>query len=174
MLVQMDWAYKWVDLVMKMVTSVAYKYKINGFVSRKLIPSRGLCQGDPLSPYLFIHVVDVLSHMLLKAKEQGRIKGINLSMGGPNITHLFFADDSLLFAKATEEEMYQLIQILNLYSRAFGQRINVNKSGLIGGRFISQQYKRKLADILSIQVWEHPSKYLGLPANWSRRRTSEL
>lgn len=141
---------EWVNLVMLMVTTVSYRYKINGFVSKKLTPSRGLRQGDPLSPYLFILAVDVLSCMLLKAKEQGYIQGMNLTKDGPSITHLFFADDSLLFAKATEEEMYQVINILNIYTNALGQMINTVKLRLIGGRFISHQVKLRLAGILSV------------------------
>lgn len=165
---------EWVNLVMLMVTTVSYRYKINGFVSKKLTPSRGLRQGGPLSPYLFILAADVLSRMLLKAKEQGYIQEMNLTKDGPSITHLFFGDDSLLFAKATEEEMYQVINILNMYTNASGQMINTTKSGLIGGRFISHQVKLRLAGILSIQVWDNPGKYLGLPVEWSRKKINDL
>lgn len=70
--------------------------------------------------------------------------------------------------------MYQLKRILNMYSRASGQLINVAKSGLIGGKYISPQMKASLARILSIQVWDNPGKYLGLLAEWGRKKTSEL
>lgn len=165
---------RWVSLVMRMVTTVSYRYKINGFTSKKLTPHRGLRQGDPLSPYLFILAADVLSHMLLNAKENGTIEGVELSSGSPSLTHLFFADDSLLFAKAKDEEMFQFVWILNDYARALGQKINLGKSGLIGGKYLSFPTKCRLARILSIQVWDHPGKYLGLPGDWSRNKSGDL
>lgn len=92
---------EWVNLIMTLVSSVTYKYKVNGFLSQVLIPQRGLRQGDPLSPYLFLFVADVLSHMLLKAQQLGQIQGIRWGGQGPALTHLFSADDALLFAKAS-------------------------------------------------------------------------
>lgn len=65
----------WVDLIMKLDSSVSYKYKVNGFLSPTLMPHRGFRQGDPLSPYLFILVADVLSLMLRRAQEQGTNSG---------------------------------------------------------------------------------------------------
>lgn len=103
----------WVDLIMTLVSSVTYKYKVNGFLSQVLIPQKGLRQGDPLSPYLFILVADVLSHMLMRAQIQGQIQGIRWGNQGPVLTHLFFADDALLFAKAASEEIFQIVNLLN-------------------------------------------------------------
>lgn len=70
---------EWVNLIMKLITSVSYMYKVNGFVSSKLLPQRGLRQGDLLSPYIFILAVDTLSHVLSKAEAHGRIHGIQLA-----------------------------------------------------------------------------------------------
>lgn len=105
---------------MKLITSVSYKYKFNGFLSSELIPSRGLRQGDPISPYIFILAADslFLSHLINRAVGMGRFHGIQLAQGGPKLMHLFFADDFLLFGQATLENMYQLVDILNSYSKA--------------------------------------------------------
>lgn len=70
--------------------------------------------------------------------------------------------------------MFQLISILNLYSKESGQKINLLKSCLIGVKFMSLALKSKLASILSIQVWDNLGKQLGLPADWGRAKINEL
>lgn len=89
----------WVEKVMTLVTTVTYTYQVNGFHSDKLSPSRGLRQEDPLSPYLFILVFDVLSRMINDAKSHNTLSGLKLATEAPALTHLFFADDAILFAQ---------------------------------------------------------------------------
>ncbi|XP_057418855.1 uncharacterized protein LOC130713070 [Lotus japonicus] len=163
-----------IDLIMNLVRGVTYKLKINGYLSQKITPQRGLRQGDPLSPYLFVLCADILSHMLRKAQEKGSIQGIKLAPTAPSLTHLFFADDSLLFMRATSQEAYHLINLLNTFSLASGQRINIQESGLICNRALEHQRGGQLASILNIQVWESPGVYLGLPAIWGRNKTHSL
>lgn len=111
---------QWVELVMRLVTTVSYRIKVNGVLSEKIEPKRGLRQGDPLSPYLFTLAADASSHMMIRALSERRIRGAQLAKLAPILTHLFFADDVVFFAKADEEEAFQLIQILNEYSKASG------------------------------------------------------
>ena len=84
---------------MKCVRSVTYIYKIYGIPSPKLVPQRGLRQGNLLSPYLFILAMEALSYMLKKAESQGKISGIRFTPRPPSISPFFFADDIILFAK---------------------------------------------------------------------------
>lgn len=83
-------------------------------------PSRGLREGDPLSPYLFILVFDVLSRLISKSCSQGDIHGMSLAPGPPTLTHWFFADDAIISGKANVEEVYQIVRILNLFIEASG------------------------------------------------------
>lgn len=81
---------EWVSLVMSLVSSVKYSYQVNGSRSKVIVPGCGLRQGDPLSPYLFILVFDVLSRMLTNANSLGLIQGLKLDPRAPTLTHLFF------------------------------------------------------------------------------------
>jgi hypothetical protein len=70
---------------------------INGKPSPTFFPQRGLRQGDPLSPYLFILWANVLSGLINQAQNNKIIHGIKIAHGAPEISHLLFADDSLFF-----------------------------------------------------------------------------
>ncbi|XP_072094057.1 uncharacterized protein [Arachis hypogaea] len=81
-----------------------------------------------------------------------------------------FADDCILFAEAKEEELYQSILILNRYTDASGQKINLEKSGIVFGQQVSIQTRVNIEEIMGMQTWENPGKYLGLPAHWGRSK----
>ena len=83
----------WVDLIMECVTSVSYSILVNGELEGVIYLSRGIRQGDPLSPYLFLFWVEGLNAILRIAATAEEIEGFSLCKRGPKITHLFFADD---------------------------------------------------------------------------------
>ena len=91
---------RWVDLIMVCVQTVTYSVLINGVPHGHIKPTRGIRQGDPLSPYLFILCVKGLSNILHEAEREGKITGLPIAKGGTKINHLLFVDDSLLFCKA--------------------------------------------------------------------------
>ena len=101
LLKKMGFHSKWVDLMMECITTVSYSIMINGEPSHTIHPSRGLRQGDHLSPYLFLLCTKGLHGLLTKAVASGDIRGISICRNGPRLTHLFFTDDSLLFYKAS-------------------------------------------------------------------------
>ena len=96
---------KWVSLVYECISTVSYSILVNGEPRGDIRPSRGIRQGDPLSPYLFLLCSEGLNRMLQQAASNDKIRGFSLCKRGPRISHLFFADDSLLFCKATMSDL---------------------------------------------------------------------
>ena len=112
---------QWVSLTMECISSVSYSILVNGSPQGLLKPTRGLQQGDPLFAYFFLFCAEGLRGLLKQAANDAVIRGISLSQGGPRLTHLFFADDSLLFCRAKREECKTLLHILTQYEAMSGQ-----------------------------------------------------
>jgi hypothetical protein len=91
---------------------------------------RGLRQGDPISPYLFLLCAEDLSVMVTKANDDGNFMVVYTSNGGPWISHLFFADDSLLFCRSSLYQWDALTNVLRLYEAASNQRLNNKKTSI--------------------------------------------
>ena len=149
--------------VMKCVNSASFKLLVNGQPSREFTPSRGLRQGDPLSPFLFIMCAEGLSALLRDAEKKGSIHGIKIARQVDPISHLFFADDSLLFVRASEEEVEHVMDILTTYEAASGQKLNMDKSEMSFSRNIDLEKRNLLQMKLSFKAVEGHDKYLGLP-----------
>ncbi|KAG7572532.1 Reverse transcriptase domain [Arabidopsis suecica] len=161
---------QWCQWVMKCLTSVSYSVLINGSPSKKIIPSRGLRQGDPLSPYLYLLCTEGLSSLLTHAMHIKKIHGFRASKNGPPISHMFFADDSLLFCQANEEECQQLLHLLKIYADASGQHVNFQKSAVLFGKNVSSGTQQQIKDITGISKVGGLGKYLGLPEAVGRNK----
>jgi hypothetical protein len=120
----------WISLIMTCVCSVSYSVLINGRPAGLITPSRGLRQGDSLSPYLFLLCVEGLSSLLQKAEREGSISGVPVSVKGYKLSHLFFADDSLLFYMANSIKWGRIHQLLRLYESASSQKLYTEKTSI--------------------------------------------
>lgn len=118
----------WIRLVLSYVTTVSYLVLVNGKPGLQFTQSRGLRQGDPLSPYLFFICVERLSSLINKAESKGEVKGLAVKRGGTNTSHLFFIDVNILFCRATKEEWWRVKGVLNLYEKGSGQMVNNQNS----------------------------------------------
>ncbi|BBN68640.1 RNA-binding protein [Prunus dulcis] len=116
--VQAGFACDWVQLVMECISLVRFLVLLYGRSGTSFKPSRGIRQGDPISPYFFILVSDVLSSMLNKAVEKGLVQCMKFSGDGPILSHFIFAHDSILFLKATEKNCTTADCILRAYCHA--------------------------------------------------------
>ncbi|CAM8950720.1 unnamed protein product [Rhodiola kirilowii] len=163
LLCRMGFAADWIKRVMTCVSTVSYQIKVNGDISTVIMPKRGLRQGDPLSPYLFLFCTEWLKAKIMEAVSRKNITGISVCRKAPVISHLFFADDSIFYLKAEREEAENLQYILRLYEKIAGQKINYEKSEICFSKNTPSEVRRSICDILRVpQVGCH-SKYLGLP-----------
>lgn len=164
MMVKLGFNLRWVELIMKCVSTVSYKIKVNGEYTDTIIPQRGLRQGDPLSPYLFILCAEGLSGLLQKAENEGKIVGIKVSRGAPSVNHLFFADDSLILMKANNGSAAELKRILDVYGRVSGQMINKKKSSIMFSPNTASQVKAQMRSTLSIIQETTGERYVRIKA----------
>ena len=111
MMLKLGFNETWIQLVMNCVKTVTYQVRVNGELSEVIIPERGLRQGDPLSPYLFLICAEGFSSMLQEAEKRGSLKGIKICKNAPSVSHLLFADDSLLLIEADKESVQELNKI---------------------------------------------------------------
>ncbi|KAK3188278.1 hypothetical protein Dsin_027839 [Dipteronia sinensis] len=121
---------RWIQRVMDCVRTVRFSFLINGTMCGSFVPSRGLRQGDMLSPYLYLLVSEGLSGLIRVAMDQNVYTGFRCWRTGPVISHLFFADDSLLLLGATTTECLKICRILDVYSRSTRQLVNFETSGM--------------------------------------------
>ena len=112
---------------MNMISSTRFHIMWNGFPLSEVIPSRGIRQGDPLSPYLFILCLERLSIKLTEAVRNKKIHPLHFRTG-VHLSHLFFADDIFLFTQATAKDCTNLNRLLREFCAMSGQIISANKS----------------------------------------------
>lgn len=135
---------------------------INGAPFGFFNTSRGLRQGDPISPFLFILMAESLGRLLNNAREQLSIQGIHITSGLEATTHQQFVDDTMLFGQSSLQESNAIKQILQTYSMVSGKEINTSKSNIF---FFNTEEKLvdKICKILKFNKGIMPCKYLGIP-----------
>ncbi|KAL0016440.1 hypothetical protein SO802_003509 [Lithocarpus litseifolius] len=172
---RVEWAYlesimrklgfneKWISLIMMCVTTVSYSVLINGEPRGNITPSRGLRQGDPISPYLFVLCAEGLSAMIRQKEAVGLIKGVVVSRQAPLTSYLFFADDSIFFCRATMEECKQVALVLDTYEKESGQKLNKDKTSLFFSKNTSGEIQNFVKETFGAQIVQQHERYLGLP-----------
>ena len=162
----------WIDRVMSCVTTPSFSILINGKPYGMIHPSRGIRQGDPLSPYMFLLCAEGFTALLKKAESEGRIKGVSICRGAPKVTNLMFADDSLLFCQATPDEGETIAKILQTCERASRQSINLEKSLVYFSSNTSERQKGQILEVLGVKEVDRFESYLGLPTLIRRAKYS--
>ncbi|KAK1650518.1 hypothetical protein QYE76_068323 [Lolium multiflorum] len=154
---------RWVALIMKCCTSVKYRFKLNGSLTEEVTLSRGIRQGDPISPYPFLICGEAFSCLLNAAEADGRLTGVRVADNAPSFNHLLFADDSLILLTVTEESASHLKNILELYECCSGQTAEpivgmsyTWRSILKGNQLLKEGVIKRVGNGATINVWTDP------------------
>ncbi|CAN1804672.1 Putative ribonuclease H protein At1g65750 [Linum perenne] len=173
-MVKMGFEQNWVDLMLMSVKSVEYSVMINTSRSEPFVPHRGLRQGCPLSPFLFLICAEGLSALVRQDCRAGRFHGVRVCRGAPPVSHLLFADDSFFFFRAEIEEARRVKELFEKYGIASGQLINFAKSGIFFSKSTDAALQDGVKAILGVYEPFDRGKYLGMPSFVGRRKRDTL
>ncbi|KAL0799439.1 hypothetical protein Bca101_054614 [Brassica carinata] len=160
----------WIGWIMCCIESVSYSFLVNGSPQGLVKPTRGLRQGDPLSPHIFILCTEVLSALCAKGQADGSLPGVRVSHNSPPINHLLFADDTMFFCKSKPTCILALKKILATYETVSGQRINPQKSAITFSAKTPDITRARVKGTMEIYTEGGVGKYLGLPEQFGRRK----
>jgi hypothetical protein len=157
-----DFVQHWIKWIVSLVSMTSYSLLINGALAKPLWPSRGIRQGDPLSPFMFILMMEGISRSIKSTTTTGEIKGIKPFENFPTSMHQQFVDDTFLHGTPMVKEAKSYKRILEEFGEASGSEINHSKS-MIYFFNTNPAIQRNLANILWFERKMLPTKYLGIP-----------
>ncbi|GKV50258.1 hypothetical protein SLEP1_g56970 [Rubroshorea leprosula] len=169
MMMRMGFYATWRKWIQECLESSSVSILVNGSPTNQFPVNKGIRQGDPLSPFLFLIVAEGLNGLLASEVEKGRYKGVEVGSGDVMVMHLQFADDTIFFGDATEDNIWVIKCIMRTFELASGLKINFRKSQLIGVG-ADQNWCAKMAFQLCCKEGKLPFRYLGIPIGGNHRR----
>jgi len=160
-LIHLGFPHQLITWIMACITTPTYSILINGAASHFFHSERGLRQGCPLSPLLFLLVMEALSRLIKSAKRDGTIRGLKISEEC-YLTHLLFVDDVLILLDGSIRDTTSFNNILRLFAHATGMEVNKDKSTItMVGTSVNESFIAKQAFPYTTQALDRGLKYLG-------------
>lgn len=158
---KMNFPKKFIEWIMVCITSPKFSVMVNGNPAGFFSSTRGLRQGDPISPLLFCLVMEIFSSLLEKEVREKRISLIP-KCKGMRLSHLIFADDLMIFSKANKESLEAINNTLRRFSKIFGLHVNKEKSTQIFAG-VTTKMSEQLRQVTGFTLGALPMQYLGVP-----------
>lgn len=159
---------QWINLVKGMLENCWVSVLFRGVISGFFKSSRGLRQGDPLAPSLFILAEEALSRGLCRLFASNKLMLYNSPRSCPRVSHLLFADDILFFTNGNKLSLRVLLAFLSSYERASGQLVNRLKSSFTCHPSVTEGRKQLIKMCTGFGEKRFPIKYLGVPIDFGR------
>ncbi|GKV50623.1 hypothetical protein SLEP1_g57323 [Rubroshorea leprosula] len=155
---------KWRGWITECLSTARISVLVNGSPTREFEVGKGLRQGDPLSPFLFLLISEGLQGLVQRAVTEGMLHGIEIGKQGMTMSLLQFADDTIIMGRADAENIRMVKDVLKWFELMSGLRINFRKSSVFGYN-VSEKWLRGSAGMLHCGVGRAPFLYLGLPVD---------
>ncbi|CAN1162622.1 Putative ribonuclease H protein At1g65750 [Linum perenne] len=162
-LVAMNFPASFIAVIDQCISTPTFQVQWNGGCSESFTPSRGLRQGCPLSPYLFTLCLERLSSLIQDSVRTGDWQPVSLTRGGTKLTHMFFADDLVLFGYASVQQAAIINQVLERFSEASGQEISREKSRIHFSKNVNRRASQAICEAFRMEATQNLGKYLGVP-----------
>lgn len=160
----------WIDLIWRCISNSHFSIIINGEAKGFFKSTRGIRQGDPLSPSLFIISAELLSRSLNLLLENTAFAPYVVPKSCSPISHLSYADDVIIFSSGKKKSLLLIMKTIRNYELCSGQKINVQKSSFITGSSLAPDRKEKIKRITGFSHKLIPVKYLGCPLFYGRKK----
>ena len=166
---EMKFPHKWRRWIQECISSASAAILINGSPSPFFKLQRGLRQGDPLSPFLFNIAVEPLNLLFNKAVSLDLWSGIEVCRRGSKISHLQYADDTIVFCVPKLHSLMNIKKVLILFELSSGLQVNFHKSSVLGLN-VDSSWLNLASSSLQCRIGSFPFIYLGLPIGGNTSR----
>lgn len=152
-----------INLILSCISTTNTALLFNGSKFQDFQPSRGIRQGYPISPYLFLLCMEFLRAQITNMCEEKMWDKMQASRHGLSFSHVFFAEDLMLFAKANHKNCDVVIEVLDNFCILAGEKVNLKKSKILFSPNVPRRRKRFICRKMGMNATNNLGRYLGFP-----------